>query len=318
MRIVVIGGSGHIGTYLIPMLVELGHEVINVTRGQRQPYLPHAAWKRIQHVEADRDREDQAGTFAGRIADLKPDVVVDLICFTESSAVQMVEALRGRIQHFLHCGTIWVFGHSTIVPATEDMPMRPFGEYGIQKAAIEDYLLGEARRSGFPATVLRAGHIVGPGYVPLNPAGNFNPEVFTQIVRGASLTIANFGLETVHHVHAADVAQGFVRMIAQRSVSIGERFHIVSAAAITLRGYAEAVYGWFGHEPKLDFMPWPEWRSTVSESDANATWDHMAHSPNASIAKAQRLLRYQPRYSSLQAVYEALQWLIVNGIVQAS
>ncbi len=39
MRIVVIGGSGHIGTYLIPMLVERGHEVINVTRGQSQPYI---------------------------------------------------------------------------------------------------------------------------------------------------------------------------------------------------------------------------------------------------------------------------------------
>jgi nucleoside-diphosphate-sugar epimerase len=255
MRIVVIGGSGHIGTYLIPTLVELGHEVINVTRGHRQPYVPHAAWKRVQRIEADREAEDQVGTFAGRIADLKPDVVTDLISFTENSAHQMVEALRGRIQHFLHCGTVWVFGHSTIVPATEDLPMRPFGDYGIQKAAIEAYLLAEARRSAFPATVLRAGHIVGPGYVPLNPAGNFNPQVFTQIARGESLTLANLGLETVHHVHAADVAQGFIRMMATRTASIGESFHIVSPAAITLRGYAEAVYGWFGHEPKLEFMP---------------------------------------------------------------
>ena len=317
MRIVVIGGSGHIGTYLIPMLVDLGHEVINVTRGRRQPYVPHAAWKRVQQIEADRDVEDQAGTFASRIAELKPDIVVDLICFTENSAIQIVEALRGRIQHLLHCGTIWVFGHSTIVPATEDLPMRPFGDYGIQKAAVETYLLAEARRSGFPATVLRAGHIVGPGYTPLNPVGNFNPDVFTQIARGELLRLANLGLETVHHVHAADVAQGFVRMMAQHSVSVGESFHIVSPTAITLRGYAEAVYGWFGREPNLEFLPWPEWRSTVSEADANATWDHIAHSPNASIAKAQNLLGYQPRYSSLQAVYEALQWLIANGIVQA-
>jgi nucleoside-diphosphate-sugar epimerase len=318
MRVVIIGGSGHIGTYLIPMLAELGHEVINVTRGQRQPYVPHASWKHIKQIEADRDVEDQDGTFARRIADLKPDVVVDLICFTESSAAQMVEALRGKIQHFLHCGTIWVFGHSTIVPATEDLPMRPFGDYGIQKAAIETYLLAEARRSGFPATVLRSGHIVGPGYGPLNPAGNFNPDVFSKIARGETLALANLGLETVHHVHAADVAQGFVRMMASRTASIGESFHIVSPSAITLRGYAEAVYGWFGHEPKLEFLPWPEWRSTVSESDANATWDHIAHSPNASIAKAQRLLSYQPRYSSLQAVYEALQWLIAKGTVQVS
>lgn len=318
MRVVVIGGSGHIGTYLVPMLVDLGHEVINVTRGQRQPYVPHAAWKSVKQIEADRETEDQAGTFASRIEALKPDVVIDLICFTRDSAAQIVEALSGKIQHFLHCGTIWVFGHSTVVPATEDLPMRPFGDYGIQKAAIETYLLSEARRSGFPASVLRAGHIVGPGYVPLNPAGNFNPQVFTQIARGESLALPNLGLETVHHVHAADVAQGFVRMIATRTSSIGESFHIVSPSAITLRGYAEAVYSWFGHEPKLEFLPWPEWRSTIAEADANATWDHIAHSPNASIAKAQRLLGYWPRYSSLQAVYEALQWLIANGVVQAA
>jgi hypothetical protein len=32
------------------------------------------------------------------------------------SARQLVDALRGRVQHFLHCGTIWVHGHSVQVP----------------------------------------------------------------------------------------------------------------------------------------------------------------------------------------------------------
>ena len=200
MRVVVIGGSGHIGTYLIPMLVEKGHEVVNITRGQSQPYLPNAAWNAVRHIVADRDVEDKAGIFGRRVLDLKPDSVIDLICFTEASACQLVEALRGQIRHFLHCGTIWIYGHSTQVPATEDQPRRPFGEYGIQKAAIEAYLLQEARRSGFPATVLHAGHIVGPGYAPLNPAGHFNPEVFATLARGEELALPNFGLETVHHV----------------------------------------------------------------------------------------------------------------------
>jgi uncharacterized protein YbjT (DUF2867 family) len=35
MRIAVIGGSGHIGTWLTPMLVEAGHEVVVVSRGLR-------------------------------------------------------------------------------------------------------------------------------------------------------------------------------------------------------------------------------------------------------------------------------------------
>ena len=44
MRVVVIGGTGHIGTYLVPKLVETGYQVISVSRQQREPYQPHAAW----------------------------------------------------------------------------------------------------------------------------------------------------------------------------------------------------------------------------------------------------------------------------------
>lgn len=315
MRVVVIGGSGHIGTYLIPMLVEKGHEVINITRGQSKPYVPHMAWANVTQVIADREEEDKSGTFGERLANLKPDIVIDLICFTLDSAQQLVESLRGRIQHLLHCSTIWVYGHSTVVPATEDQPRHPFGEYGIQKAQIEAYLLQQARHDRLPVTTLHPGHIVGPGYPPLNPAGNFNPQVFAQLARGEELVLPNLGMETVHHVHAADVAQAFMQAIHHWSASVGENFHVVSPAALTLRGYAEAMAAWFGKEAKLSYLPWEQWRTTVSEQDARATWDHIAHSPNASIAKAQRLIGYQPRYTSLQAVYEAVTWLIANRVI---
>jgi len=315
MRVVVIGGSGHIGTYLIPMLVEKGHQVINISRGQSQPYLPNSAWEKVQSIEADRAKEDEAGTFGQRVRDLQPDVVIDLICFTLASAQHIVDALRGHVKHFLHCGTIWIYGHSTQVPATEDQPRHPFGEYGIQKAAIEAYLLNEARQNKFPVTMLHPGHIVGPGYAPLNPAGHFNPAVFSQLARGEMLALPNFGMETVHHVHAADVAQAFFKAMNEGSTLMGEAFHVVSPAALTLRGYAEAVSRWFGHEPKLEFLPWEAWRKTVSEKEAQATWDHIAHSPNASIHKAQRMIDYQPRYSSLEAVHESVNWLIDQGLV---
>ena len=112
---------------------------------------------------------------ASACADLRPDVVIDMICFTLESATHLVEALRGRVQHLLTAGTIWVHGPSVQVPTTEEQPRRPFGEYGIQKAAIEAYLLDQTRRYGFPATVVHPGHIVGPGWAPLNPARAFQP-----------------------------------------------------------------------------------------------------------------------------------------------
>jgi nucleoside-diphosphate-sugar epimerase len=306
MRVLVIGGTGHIGTYLVPRLVEAGCEVACLCRGQRQPYSPHSAWDRVHMIAADRAAEEASGAFGQRVAALEPDIVIDLICFTPESARQLVDALRGRIQHFLHCGTIWIHGHSVEVPTTEEQPRAPFGDYGRNKAAIERLLLDEARRNGFPATLLHPGHIVGPGWPPINPAGNRSLDVWDKLARGAELCLPNLGMETLHHVHADDVAQAFMRAISRRGASLGESFHVVSPAALTLRGFAEAMAAWYGQPARLSFLPFELWRNAVSEPDAALTWDHIAHSPCCSILKARRLLGYEPRYSSLEAVRESV------------
>ena len=315
MHVVVIGGTGHIGSYLTPMLFEAGYAVTCVCRGVKQPYRPHPAWDAIAYARFDRTAEEEAGAFGEHVARLVPDVVIDLTCYHLRSAQQLAEALQGRVQQFLHCGTIWVHGHSVTVPTTEDAPRKPFGDYGIRKAAIESWLLQQAAETEFPATVLHPGHLVGPGWTPINPAGNFNPSIYAALRSGFEVRIPHFGMETVHHVHAEDVAQAFVKAVARREQAIGQSFHVVSAAAITLRGYAEAMAAWFGRPANLRFLPWKEWRESVSERDAAVTEDHIRHSPNCSIEKARDLLGYEPRYSSLEAVQEAVTWLIEHGTV---
>jgi nucleoside-diphosphate-sugar epimerase len=264
---------------------------------------------------ADRAAEDAAGTFVGRLADLRPDVVIDMICFTRQSAEQLVDGLAGRIEQLIHCGTIWVHGPAAEVPTTEDAPRRPFGEYGIAKAQIEELLTGQSRRGVLPTIVLHPGHISGPGWPVINPAGNLDPAVWQRLATGREVTLPNFGLETVHHVHADDVAQAFQLAVEHPLQAVGQSFHVVSERAITLRGYAEAVAGWFGQQAELRYLPFAEYRATTSTEHADITWDHIAHSPSASIEKARRLLGYRPRYTSLQAVAEALHWLHRNGKV---
>jgi nucleoside-diphosphate-sugar epimerase len=199
------------------------------------------------------------------------------------------------------------------VPTTEAVPRTAFGDYGREKAAIEAWLLSQG--SEVPVTILHPGHLVGPGWAPINPAANFNPTIFSLLRQGKQIQLPNIGMETVHHVHADDVAQCFVKAMEQRSAALGQAFHVVSPAAITLRGYAERVSAWFGHAAQLKFLSWEEWRQGVTERDAAMTWDHIAHSPNCSIAKARTLLGYEPRYSSLEAVRESLDWLIEQRIV---
>lgn len=256
----------------------------------------------------DRTALEAEGGFGRSIMDLEPDAVIDLICFTPESAQQLLDAM-GTDAWLLHCGTIWVHGHSTIVPTTEEQPRHPFGDYGIRKAAIESLLLEATREGRARATVLHPGHIVGPGWPPLNPAGHFDSAVFDRLATGQLVTLPNLGMETVHHVHADDVAQAFERALEREPVAAGQSFHVVSPAAMTLRGYAESFAAAWGAVAELAFLPWPEWTATVSEAEARATWDHIAHSPNCSIAKARERLGYAPRYTSLEAVVESVEWL---------
>ncbi len=316
MRYVVIGGSGHVGTYMIPQLVRMGHEVIQVSRGMNKPYRVDPAWNQVQSVSIDRATKEADGTFGRSILELQPDVVIDMICFKPQGLKQLVEALRGNIQHFISCGTLWVHGPSVTVPTTEEQLRKPFGEYGILKAQIEAYLLDQARRTGFPATVLHPGHIVGPGWEPLNPAGHFDPQIFSRLANGEEVVIPNLGMETVHHVHAEDVANAFIKASQCWSGAVGNSFHVVSSAAITLRGYAESVAAWFGKEANLKFVPFESIRAHVSEEEASIIWDHIAHSPNASIEKARRLINFEPRYTSLAAVRESVDWLIEQGKIE--
>ena len=158
--------------------------------------------------------------------------------------------------------------------------------------------------------------MVGPGWKPVNPAAHFNPDVFTRIARGELLQLPNEGMETVHHVHADDVAQAFELAINRPDDAVGESFHVVSPGPMTLRAYAEAMFAHFGQQPQLEFLPWAEWKHTVTDDEAVVMWDHIAHTPNCSIAKARERLAYAPRYTSLEAVIESVDSLIAAGVVR--
>ena len=311
-RVVVIGATGHIGSYLVPRLVRGGHDVIAISRGTRGPYHASPQWDSVTRVTADREAEDAAGTFGARIAALRPDVLIDLVCFTAASAQQLVDALRPSRPLLLHCGTIWVHGPALRVPVTEDEPRTAYGEYGTGKAEIEALLHHETRAGGVPAVVLHPGHISGPGWPVITPAGNLDPSVWTHLATSQPVALPDHGLGVLHHVHADDVAQAFQRAL-HRPAAIGDSFHVVAEQAMTLRGLATGVAQWFGREPVLDFVDWAEFARRAGAEHAEATREHTFRSITASIARARDVLGYAPRYSSLEALHEALAWLVANG-----
>jgi nucleoside-diphosphate-sugar epimerase len=159
--------------------------------------------------------------------------------------------------------------------------------------------------------VLHPGHISGPGWQVITPAGNLDPAAWTALATGLPLPLPDRGLGVLHHVHADDVAQAF-ELALSRPAAVGGSFHVAAEQAMTQRGLAAGVARWFGREPVLDFVSWDEFTRRAGAGPAEITREHTTRSIAASIARGREVLGYAPRYSALDALREALSWLVAN------
>ncbi len=302
MKACVIGGKGKVGNYLMPMLVRAGYEVYSVSRGKTDFYLDVPELKQVHEVYLTRGSED----FEASIAALGCDVVVDMICFTESDMLRLIDAIKGRVRHYVACGSLWYHGQSDIVPVKEEDCRNPTGTYGIQKLAMADALRRLWKEEGFPGTIVHPGHICAPGHIIINPQGNRNVQIFRDLIEGNEVPLPNLGLETLHHVHAEDIAGIMFAAIQKGEVSFGEDFHAASDRAVSLAGFCKEVASWYGKEANLTFHSLEEFKSLVTEEEYAQTLEHISRSPAASMEKVKTLLGYTPR-STYDTVKECLR-----------
>ena len=313
MKVIVIGASGHIGTYLVPQLVKEGFDVVAITRGKSQTYVSDSAWNYVTSVTLDRNQED----FADEVAKLNGDVVVDLINFDISETKKMVAALKEtRMSHYLFCSSVWAHGRAEFLLEDPNAIKEPLDHYGIEKYASEVYLKEQYRTNGFPVTIIMPGQISGPGWTIMNPQATKDNSVFQKIADGEEIYLPNFGMETLHHVHAYDVAQMFTKAITHRTNALGECFHAVASQSMTLYGYAKALYRFFNKEPKIKFLSWEKFCEYLNnDAYIDDCYHHIARSGHYSIEKAQKLLKYYPKYTTLETVEEAMKSYIDRKVI---
>lgn len=78
MKALIIGAAGHIGTYLIPMLVNAGYDTVAITRTMTPPYEDAPAWHTVKRELLDRENTPD---FIHKLRAMEPDVIVDLVNF---------------------------------------------------------------------------------------------------------------------------------------------------------------------------------------------------------------------------------------------
>ena len=312
MKVLIVGGTGHIGSYLTPRLIRDGFDVSVVSRTDKPKYvLPDMGWKKVKWILCDRRQEEKSGAWAARLAKIEVDAVIDLYTYTQQQNNIMVEAFKGRISHFIHCGSIWAYGPSLRVPHMEHYPRKPTSDYGKNKTAIENDLMTLRIRDNFPATVIHPGHISGKRWLPIDPCGALNgTEIYRKLATGEEVLLPERGSVPMHHVHGDDVAQVFELALLRPADSIGQVFSAVAPYAMTMRACCRAVAAIFGMEPNIASC-------TLAELSRHPAYgiikSHVEESVVASSEKAEKLLGYRPRYTTEDIYAECVEYMIESG-----
>lgn len=313
-KVVVIGSTGHIGSYLVPMLVKHDFEVVAVSRGKSKPYVDDYAWEKVENIVLDREQDKD---FSEKIAKLNADIVIDLINFDVFQTKKMVEALKStQLSQYIYCSSIWAHGRADILPLQPYSMKKPLDHYGEDKYSSEVFLKKEYLYNDFPATIIMPGQISGAGWNIISPFGNTNLEIFRKIAKGEEIFLPNFGMETLHHVHAVDVAQMFLKSIIHRNQALGQSFHAVTKEAITLYGYAKMMFDYFNQEEKIKFLSWEKWCKYIGNAEETEhTYYHIARSGYFNIENAEKLINYEPKFTLRETIEEAVKSYISRGLV---
>jgi nucleoside-diphosphate-sugar epimerase len=141
VRILLIGGSGFIGRFLVERLVERGHEVAVFTRGERS--VTHASG--VRAIRGDRRR---LGDSREPLRQLHPEVVVDLALSSGRQASDLMSVFEGGTRRIVALSSIDVYRACGILHALEEGPLEPL-------PLTEDSAL-RTRLQPYPADQIRA------------------------------------------------------------------------------------------------------------------------------------------------------------------
>ena len=231
MHVAIIGGTRHIGPFIVQLLLNAGHQVTVINRGRTRVALPAG----VGNVVADRSVEGQVSDALGQ---LKPDAVIDMIAFKTEHVDQVITALPD-IGHYVFCSTTALYGVIGETTPDESTPAAPDSDYTFGKVACEERLDLAAREQGFAYTSLRLAHPYGPGDDILYTTGR-ESMFLDRMRRQRAVIIPGSGLTRLHPIYAEDAARAFVHVL-NRDDCMGKIFNLAGPQILTLDEYFESI-----------------------------------------------------------------------------
>lgn len=217
MRTLVTGGAGFIGSHLVDLLIDEGHEVAvvdNLVSGKLANLNPAARFHKVDILDPrledllTAERPDVVFHEAAQPAvkpstdDPRYDASVNVL-----GLINVLEAcVKTGVRKVIFASSGATYGNPDYLPLDEQHPQRPASPYGITKFVAEHYLRYYALDHKLPFTALRYGNVYGPRQDSHGEAGVV--AIFArQLLTGEPPVIHWDGEQVRDYIYVTDVAR---------------------------------------------------------------------------------------------------------------
>ena len=331
MRVLITGAAGFINGYLVPELLEAGHEVVGLDDFSKygrltKSYDDHPRYRFVEgdakdtalmrELAVDVDQVVASAAMIGGISYFH-EFAYDLLAENERILASTFDAAiaahrDGHLQRIIVVSSSMVYESATVFPTPEGAQLTsppPISTYGFQKLASEYFAKGALEQYGLPYTIVRPFNCVGigerralrdtdimSGNVKL-ALSHVVPDLVLKVLKGQNpLHILGDGSQVRHYTYGGDLAHG-IRLAMESDAAINDDFNLSTAASTTVMELAEAIW----HK-----ILGPDWAfRTVSDPP----FEHDVQLRVPDVRKARDVLGYEATTSLSDMLDEVIPWI---------
>ena len=309
VKILVTGGEGFIGSWIVEKLSQMGHRVTTLDSGETYDVIQREDldrlcqwrqrnWKRVTKISGNVTMP------LDRVWLRKQDIVIHLASYPRAKIVNeqpemgvenIVVGTTGMLQDCVEYGVKrFVYVSSSMIygdfgdGADEKTVPNPINIYGEAKLTGERLTQQFNRAFGLEYVIARPSGVYGAGDIPDRVLSKF----FAAAINNRDITVHGAD-NRVDFTYVEDAADGIIRCALEKQAA-NKIFNITAGSAINLNEAAKKIIQLTGS------------KSQVKDTGKNKLYPNRG---TLDISQAQKLLGYQPQHSFDQGIAKYYEWL---------
>lgn len=304
MKSLVTGGAGFIGSNVIKILLERGHEVTvldNLSTGYEKNLIPFendisfikADITNVKSIEPHFSGMDCVIHLAASVGNKKS--IDDPIFDGTANVLGTINVLQAmqkyNIKNIVYSSSAGIFGEPRYQPVDEAHPCEPDSPYGATKLCGEKLVLSYAKLYGFKSVALRYFNVYGVNQ-RFDAYGNVIPIFASRALASNEITIFGDGEQTRDFIHVEDIA--IANVSAAESKDASGAINLGTGKQISINKLATMINEISGNNVKIihkDKRPGDVLHCTADNR------------------KMEKLLKIKAREISFESLAKYYQWL---------